>query len=290
MSSLAPTTSLGEFVDVLFGVLLREPRYLIQDDVHRHFSMLYQFRQHEIRQTDWETNVSHNQPVSQLPIADLEDAIFSWAVSYTAERHHPLMSTYAIDSAQFALTHAYGGPIGSDRRWRIAPLFPPPLIDKSQPRLWLFEDPQFKKRITEQVGRLLVLVEVPPQARCVFPSASATEVRLEGGSQFFFKIQRCHLSSGFYDHVAMNAIDDAEPEMYLSKSFRVYGKTFVPSDDHWDYRLSEPPLPEVLTSTRILRDPRVHGWSLEVPVRWITHVIVRDDDKTSVIPAPDWRP
>src|SRR4029079_11299651 len=104
-----------------------------------------------------------------------------WAVEagvrpYIGHQQQPLMSTYATDSAQFILAHAYGDAPTSDFRWKISPLFPLPLVDRLQSRCSFFENPQFKRRVTEQIVRLLVLVEVPMQARYVLPSSNDTRI------------------------------------------------------------------------------------------------------------------
>lgn len=284
---LSPSATLGAFVDILYGALRAKPGYLLEADIHRHLAMLYQFSQYKMP----EFVRGGPQLVTQLPLSDLDFGLLWWVDSYLQPRngessHHPLMSTYAIDTAEFVRAHAFGGrPDTKGPIAVIAPIFPQPLADQRGENF--LNDQQFKRRITEDIGRTLALVKVPPQGRCIAPPSGTAHI--PGGASFLFEIQRCHLSSGFNDMAHLLAVDDAEPPIYLSRDFRFYGRVIVPSRGR-DFRIIGE-LPAELEAS-FGADASTDNASMNVPVRWISHVLeYKDyDQDISLVPVPEWAP
>lgn len=160
----------------------------------------------------------------------------------------------------------------------ISPIFPEELVDRAGAS---FMDQGFKRHVTEDIGRTIVLAKVPPQGRCV---DSRGNVHIPSGTEFLFKIKRCHLSSSIADYISLLTVDDGEPPIYLSRHFRLFGHVIVPGPD--DYRIIGR-LPAELESS-LGAATSTDGAHLDIPVRWISHALKRNDDEMVLIPVPEW--
>ena len=124
-----------------------------------------------------------------------------------------------------------------------------------------------------------MLVKVPPGGRCI--ELRSRDVVFEDGTEFIAQIERCHLSDGLNDWPAFEAIDSAEPAMYLSRQFRIHCKILA----RLESGASSASLPRLLDLPRATWPP-----TMAVPARWMTHAL-RDNGgstKLEAVPVPDW--
>jgi hypothetical protein len=285
------TAQCGDLLDCLRAICFVKPEYLRREDALRHITLLSELSQFIVR--DYARNPS---PIKagELPIHELGSAIYEWISSYLYDdAAHPLLSSYALDSARFVAAHAEGHYALAPQPWSIRQLLQ---LTDGDARLFRFlKERQFKKEFTEGMGELNVIARVP--ARCNITGRKDVEV-MAAETEFVFCIKRCHLSGGVYDaqetHLFCNEPDS--PVFDIGCEFRFQGEVLVLG--RGAFRYWTPPEQEIAAS--LVSHPRdwgatvdIGGVGMSLPARWITHVLQYDsqtpDNPPKLIPVPAWR-
>jgi hypothetical protein len=190
---------------------------------------------------------------------EIDIALRHWIESYFSNDNHVLMPAYALDTARFVQFHLEGHYGHSPEPWQIKPIVDLPDADL---RFSRFIDARFKKEFTERMGTLNLCATVPQNCKIV--RWSGEEV-LAAGNEFLFNTQRCHLSSGFYDHTYLKCEEDDEQRYDLHEEFCFMGAVFSVSKDQKKFATKQ----DLLTSS----DLDFHGHKIELPAHWIDGVV-----------------
>lgn len=264
-------TPCGEILDVVLQILRSEPAYIAERDARRHMALICHLKSH--RAKVWERGVRIEESVEALPLRHLDRALESWVRSWFSEPHS-LLSCFALDTAEVILAHVHGFEGYGDTRtpWEIAPLLPEDLRAVVGRRESFRHEPRFKSELTSAIRDTLVIAKVPPRGRCT--DRADREALLRAGDEFIVALVRCHLSMSFHDWVALNAVDEDEPEFSLSRAFEI----------PCEFRARHPGgvAPLELPDTQ----ERSYPIPLKVPGRWLTHVLRRDSWKEPWVPVP----
>ena len=182
----SPESEVGEYLDLLCGVLEARPSYVHSSDLPRYAALVRRFQ--DSMYHDWRDPT----PVATLPLARLQVALNEWVSSVLREATDPLMPSFCLDTARFIEAHAHGRFFFSDREyWELLPMV------SDAGRNWqseLSRDQQLKRGITSAVKGLIVRCAIPPGSR-IFDTRSKAVVTESG--EAFVEIVRCHLSQGF---------------------------------------------------------------------------------------------
>lgn len=266
--SLPDEPTCGDLLDVLIALVHTKPSYITQEDQCRYLVLLNELKAYGFIATDWSTESEREVWVEELSLTMLDHALRWWIESSYDESHHPLMLIYTIDVGVFILAHAYGMYERTDDSpsvsWQLAPLLP-----ATWPHGFPY-DPMFKASITQRIAGLHVVVKVPPGGRCVWSESS--EVEFEAGDAFLARILRCHLSWAGGAPMNLEAVDDSEPRISLSRQFRIPCEILVPVEHD-----------DPLRSSHLKR-------RMKVPGRWITHAVadMERGETLQVTPVPEW--
>lgn len=285
------TAPCGGLLDCLRAICFVKPEYLRRQDALRHITLLSELGRFVVQ-----GYARHPAPikVEEMPIHGLGCAIHDWIRSYLyGDDTHPLLSSYALDSARFVAAHAEGHYEVDPQPWSIKQLLD--LSDGDSRPLHFLDERRFKKEFTEKMGALHVIARVP--AGCSVTGNKDVEV-MAAGIEFVFSIKRCHLSHGVYDaqetHLFSNEPDS--PVFDIGAEFRFQGEVAVLG--RGAFRYWSPPEHEI--AANLVSHPRdwnteieIGGVGMSLPARWITHVLQYDhqdrDNPPQLIPIPVWR-
>lgn len=261
-AKLTLNDSCGSFLGRLLGVVFARPAYLRTEDIHRYAALIYSFREHRLEEPGWPPK-RRTVAVAELPLKHLDYALRHWVEAAIPEVNHPLLATLALDASRFIDAHA-GGTSRSQPNWRLKGLVDG--FDEYGSRR--VDDPRLKREITSRLKGVLASVRIPPGCR-ITDTRRQQDVLGENASCQFI-IERCHLSSGFYDYVDLCVVEASPPTYDIADEFHLRGglRLATVREDHDDH-----------ISIAFHRYPMV-----EIPGRWITAVQARDADY-----QPSWR-
>lgn len=256
----------GDFLETLIGVCYERPPYIHPSDVARYASLLDSLLHYHTRPRPWERD-SPTMAAQDIPLNRLDVAVREWVNSLIGDLHHPLMATYALDTAAFIAAHGEGKYFSSDRADGSLPAEIPAMVDDDF-SIGCLQHPTFKAEFTQRsVGQQLIVGLVPDGGAV----ASRDETLLRPGEKFLFRIGRCHLSETWYgQYDGLKATQENEPDYDI-------GAVLLPGVLLRDAQ-------DVIGS---LRYPYV-GRSLCVPLRWVTHAVRESQDKCDLLPVPQW--
>jgi hypothetical protein len=259
----------GRFLDQLLGVVFARPAYLRPEDVHRYASLIQYFRAFRVAM-GWGENRTELS-AGNVPLQRLGWALARWVEAERFGAPFSLMPTFALDAARFIQTHACGRHFWAQQNesWEIRPMVPA----LPEERLNDLDDPRMKKDITQGFAGMIVTLDIPDG--CRVRDCRTKAVLAEPGTACF-SIERCHLSSGIYDHTDAEVEEDRPPKHDVATEFELRGKLYpvavVEAIRKGDHRMWE----------------QKHGFpQLEVPGRWITAYLEPDGQW---VPVPRWAP
>lgn len=217
---LRPENEVGEFLDLLLGVLEARPEYIHPADLPRYATLIRHFRASVHR--DW----SEPTPVASLPLGRLGFALSEWVNSVLRESDDPLMPSFCLDAARFIEAHAHGREFSSQReQWGLVPMV------SGVERSWtsdLHRDQQLKRGITSAVKGLIVRCAIPTGCR-IFDKRGKVVVAESG--EGYIEIVRCHLSQGFgveySEHLMVQ--EDAPGRHDIADEFRFLANYWPPA-------------------------------------------------------------
>jgi hypothetical protein len=227
--------------------------------------------------------------VDRIAISDLGYPMKQWVNAYFSTSHTPLMASFALDTASFVMAHVNGYHASSEEGvWQIQAVL------DGKKELRDFADAQFKREFTMSLGRPVVVADVPKDGHINMHNGASI---LGPGAKFLFSVERCHLSSGVYDHASFYPHRKQKPKYDLSEDFKFYGSIWMLRDAD---RFECVDVSHILEKTRDgIRDLNQRflygGLRMELPVEWITHTVdlsinvVADwQTKPSLVPVPVW--
>lgn len=280
---LPVTVPSEEVIDHLIRLCFAKPEYLREEDIRRHVTLLHELKEFVAVQTRADSCAS-----------ELGMLLEYWVQSYLFDENiHPLLSSYALDTAAFVVAHTQGHYSPEPEWWEIEGILD--CSNSDRPRFGFFHERQFKKRFTEKMSPMDVLAHVPND--CNVTSRKDIEV-IPSGTNFAFKIHRCHLSESVEDsyntHLFCNEPDS--PHFDLGHEFQFTGGVLVlcrgSFQQYWC------PLEQEIAGSLASHpadwetDKDLNGIGMSLPARWITHVLQYDHDASSVpnpIPVPEWK-
>jgi hypothetical protein len=195
--------------------------------------------------------------------------IEAWVDSFLHKNsEHPLMPHYVLDAAQFILFHVegyYAYPDGDKREhFRLEPMVS--YTDSLGPDVF---GKRFKAEFTRAACCVYTKGKVPAGAHITSPAPHFSIYK--SGDEFCFRVERCHLSTGFADF--LHASCEAEEQRFdLMKEFKFWGSLLFHNDAH-----------EVCRPVTVPGDVELRTF---VPARWITHAFNRNQ---LLQPTP-WEP
>jgi hypothetical protein len=132
------------------------------------------------------------------------------------------MPSYALDTVRFLQFHVEGYDEFHPEHWRIEPILKTQREDRDFVR---FLDPTFKREFTQEMGTLHLSATVPPHCKVVDTDGKQL---LGQGDEFLFNTERCHLSSGVYDHIVrLICCESDEWRFDLHREFCFMGAAFI---------------------------------------------------------------
>lgn len=265
----------GPFLEALLGLCYTDPPYVRAQDAPRYASLLDSLMTFRLSDARWNDNAAPV-AVQDVPLSYLGLAIRCWIRSFFGEEHHPLMASYALDTACFIDAHA-GGKYFSGRKSMPAEI--PPMVEvRDRPIVNCVNDPKFKKEMTDgNIGGVVVLAEI---------KGSVAEL-LGPGAKCYLQVQRCHLSTKWDDYHAILAKDDEPKEYDIAEALWFQGRMLM--------RGTNPPLSarEASFHDCIAASPSEcehEGVQIVFPVRWITHAVREQPDQNyELLPVPKWQ-
>jgi hypothetical protein len=253
------------FLESLIGLCYDQPPYIRATDVARYAAMLHSLLHFRSQPCPWKEN-SPLVDAEEIPLQRLGIAVREWIMSFFGEQYHPLMPVYALDTACFVAAHGEGTyfPWNGSRPAEI------PAMVEGDFSIGCLNNPAFKAEFTQRLTRRRFFVaEIPGGCSIVGPNEEA----MGPGTRFFFGVARCHLSGAWYDYVALEAREDNAPEYDI-------GAVLLPGQVLVDASGSVTLTPSQATSR--------YAPSLDLPLRWITHAVREERDKTVLLPVPLW--
>jgi hypothetical protein len=256
----------GDLIDGLLGVCFAKPEYLRAEDAARHIVLLSELKTFVVE--------GHALMTGRKQVAELQSRIFGFAVQCWVESFlydrtsHPLMSSYALETARFIEAHTFGFHDWEPEHWAIVQPFR--LSESDSDRFDFLGDSQFKRNFTQQMGVGDVVARVPTGCSVTYGD---DEQVAPADTEFVFSIKRCHLSSGVYDaqETYLYCNEPAAPIFDFSRAFQFYGYITALRHD-WQVRTG--------------RD----GAGMFLPARWITSVFQYGGQGAPVsIPVPTWK-
>ena len=171
----------GPFLETLIGVCYQRPPYIHDKDVVRYASLIDSLMQFKWQAEPWK----HDSPIVGVPDVPLKRvgmAVKQWIMLFFGDEHHPLLATYALDTACCIAAHGEG-------KWfwpnRSQPAELPPMVDGDF-EFRCLNNPGFKGDFTQRpVGRAIILAEVPDAGAVVLDGKTARfwcEVPFQDGS------------------------------------------------------------------------------------------------------------
>lgn len=249
-------TLCGELLDYLMGLAKDCPEYLRPGHKKWVLSLLQDFYDFEYIMSPFGAVKERRKKVSGLPLHYLEESLRDWVHGYLSAENSTLVAIYALGVCEFIEAHCFGGYRGCfpGERWRINGMFPKEFIQKHFPEksFRFLQNATFKRYFTDCISGVVAVAEVPVGGKIEF---SAKEIpSLKPGDKFYFKIERCHLSSGFSDYDRYKVIEDGRPAFDFFDDLRIRGSIYKNTDD----------------DKSVVRGSGVEG---RLPVCWLTHIL-----------------
>jgi hypothetical protein len=272
--SLTSDDRIEELVKTVIEVCEASPEFLDSVDAKRHAFFLRALT--SFNPPDWtilRLGLNTSEPVLQagdLPIKTLPGLLEDFVLSYFD--HSQLLPHFALDTSDFLLEIASGLRRWEPHQWRIEPLIAKYPVSRNFDR-------GFRATFTRRGGGSVLVGTVPLGFNVIgsyyVPSVGRREdtVEVGSGTQFAFKVTRCHLSHPWNDFPCCLRIEPEIKTTALGDEFLFVGSIRPLYDssqmnEGWDW------------------DQRGY---FEVPHGWITHeVCLNQENKWTLIPIPNW--
>jgi hypothetical protein len=231
----------------------------------------------------------HGKIVADVPLNWLSIALSEWIESFFDPNLHPLMPSYALDTARLVEFHAEGYFGNSPESWRLEPI----VADLSDRDLFRFLSPTFKKEFTERMGHTLVIAKIPEGARL----SRGEKTIASAGTTVLFAFDRCYLSESWNDYgeLYLFADDPSAPEFDLMEEFcftgsflvngRGGGRYFCPTAEELEANA-------IQTVEQFQTTEQVGCIGGMLPADWITDVVEFEHFDRSgaakVLAVPEW--
>lgn len=264
---LSMEQTIGDAIEMLLALTRSDLPYIKPEMLKVMPALLMNFRDFQFTRSEYVKGIRKEREikVASAPLSALEYAIMEWINGFINLDDYFLLPTYAIASAKFISAHLFGYiNLNDEHGWQIEGM-----LDSTHGDIHFIHDPQFKRRITNQIGNTVALAKVPKKSAIVLESK---KVIMEPGADFLFRIQRCHLSSGFHDFSYFST-NQPETNFDLFNDFKFRGGImFKPSKRTKD-------IPEEFD---------VQQLEGEIPITWISHIRLNMITKENQEALPSW--
>lgn len=274
-SQLTADDRINDLLKILIEVCDANPEFLDPIDAKRHAFLLRAlgcFKPPDFLQYRWGREAGDPVPTAaELKIKALPVLLDHWVLSFFEQSQ--LVPHYALDTAEFLVAVAQGVSRWEPHRWRIDPL-----VANNPP--YANFDRSFKAAFTRSCGGSVLVGTMPDGFNVLSNYYDRSQgrrqdvVEVASGTQFAFKIKRCHLSEPWDDYRCCMRIQPEFKFVTLGDEFQFIGNIRPFSncangiDQGWDWD--------------------VRGY-LEVPHQWITHEVSVDHERNwTLIPLPTW--
>ncbi len=259
----------GHFLDYLLQLCKTPPEYVHPQDASRYEILLRLLKRFEF--PDFENFLPgkvRNLIVGNTTIDRMcRVALLQWVKNYLRSSNdvYPLMAHYALDAAMFVLKHVRGhiGYGQGNEIFRVKGMV------KDAETLQNFEPLEtrsFKRDFTLNAGGVIAKGTVPEGAN--ISSQTYKEPSYKEGDSFWFRVERCHLSSGIEDHYVYTTAESPERNYDINEEFKFFGHLLIPHHPG---------------------EIQPKGWRREiptfVPARWFSHAF----RENSLVRLP-WEP
>lgn len=262
----------GPLLDHLMGVVFAKPEYIHPADVPRYATWIDAFRRHTTNRPGWQPHPKML-PVAKLPIDEIGYALRNWIESFL-NHDNPLMASFALDTADFIVKHAFGETVF---RHRSGPDWVLPALVKGERQGGRHADEQIhdkrlKKDITEWLRRdsATVVRGIVPVDGAIVGRGRVASVMPD--TKFYFQIDRCHLSESWYDYPQPWEdiyLAEQKREFDVAEGFAFPGILLLRRDHPKIEWQQEGHLGEWLTND--LHAVADRGIKTYIPARWLTH-------------------
>jgi hypothetical protein len=251
------TDAAGLLIDEIIGICFTCPEYLRPAHARRHIVLLNELKEFRIERDVW-NSPSQKVRLAELPISRLNPALRHWIFSFFDSDNGAIMASYALDTTRFLQFHIEGYDEFHPEHWRIAPILDTQREERDFVR---FINPTFKREFTEQMGTLHLSAMVPHN--CKVTDTDGRQL-LGPGDEFLFNTERCHLSSGVYDHVVRLICHESDNQRFdLHREFRFMGAAFTLKDTKFATKKDLVEFAEL----------DFRGLKMELPAHWIDSII-----------------
>lgn len=263
-----------ELIDHVIEICLAEPEYLRPEDTRRHVWLLGQLKELiAVEASGW----------CSLHLGGILER---WVKTHLYDANaHPLLASYALNTAELLKALIYGYQSYSPDSWEILGIVEG--SDALTMGLSSWQTREFKRQFTMQAFPLDVLASVPVAASVT--SRRNVEV-ISAGSTFVCKVHRCHLSENTLDSydIHLHCTEPNGPRFDLGREFSFTGSLFVlcrgSSGQYYCPSESEIAQNLVSFSRDWEEDKDMDGVGMTLSGRWITHVLT--DAGVSGVPQP----
>jgi hypothetical protein len=253
---LTPKSTCGELAEKLMAVCRGKPEFLRPESCRRYLGLLPEFKSFGAHFGFSENEVSvANQPIRRIP-----QVLSQWVSSYLYDKteRHPILPSYALDTATFAESMLRDVHMG---RYRYPEnhgltIEIEPLVEGCEEIRFQFTS-RDKSEFTRASRLELLVAKVPPGGQVKFNYTDNNEVLLGEGSEFEFRTQRCYLSENWGGNAAATLACEEPYRLDVQSDFKFPGDLHIPPDHY-------PP-------------------TIEVPAHW---VIASADHKGNRLPVP----
>jgi hypothetical protein len=279
---------IGDLLSGILAFLHSNPAYIHSADLRRHATMLRELMDSEAPES-WMEGPA---PAVELPIRRLEAVVHNWINGYWSRRRevHPLMLSFAINTAELIEQIAFGTTIGqgTDNAVDVEPAVGGP---HHEHRLRFLNESSFRRQVTmDSVGGLLVLARIPQDA--VIGPLEGHRVLSEfpvGNQRVGLRLVRCHLSQDSPTDPGsdLSVEDPTEVKAELGGGFEFRAELLVIEGNgvRRAWRPDEP-MPDRVGMRRTFEP------ILYVPARWFTDVVEIDYESGAraqrCLPVPVW--
>lgn len=292
IGKLKASDPIGSLLDQVSGVCFSRPEYLTLDGAKRHAVWTDELRHFSCM--DFGSNTGKTEKLAtDFPISQLSLVLDRWVRSFFRSKS-ALLSSFALQTAYFIREHAmghyhprydYSGR--AEDPWEIEAF----LDSKFGGADHSFPDPRLKKDLTEDLGHLSVIAVVPREIKLV---NKFKQVALPAGTEFLFRIERCHMSRGIYDRLDYDIEGDRLQRFDIDDGFQFYGTPLIFPHSTGERLVAPPPLMTISQKHDVLTEAWQSlgsmGPKMELPARWISHeVSFNFEERTySAVPIPAW--
>jgi len=265
---------IGPFIDYLIDIVLSNPPYMRKEDEIFYASFLYDFRNSYL--PDYLSDI-RNLKIAENKLEYLHDSLEYWIRSYIKSTN-PLLSTFALEASKFVLFHSDGYTFWTEKgRGKI-----PSIVSDIDIRNKITYNKELKTNITRyNLRERLVRIFIPSD--CYINSYYNFDDIFKGNSNAFAVIDRCHLSTSYYDNPIFKINDCGSLKYDISENFCFYSFILVKKNKNYNLQKNNHEQLANIIATKF-EEIGEKRYPIYLPVRLIKSIYVFNKDTDSQVP------